>query len=343
MSDTRPAWTRSRRLLIKLAVSLLAIGSLTYAPFALLGLWNRVFGGWRSIFFCYAGSRNFISSYAGGPLVDQFRWRPSPIGVLSQGGARGLVLAAPVTEADFLDPANAEHFARLRRRLKRVAWLVGAERINMAGILPGVLRDDDIIRAPDTRSIVVAAVVDAIDEIIAARFGGIAPPVIVLGGGGYVGAPVTGALRARGLDCHVVDPKQGARRLPDVLTGRPALLLDISRHGVIGGYIPDMWPGLVVLNETFPRPATANTQRMRDGGVDVYHISGVAGAVTPPLPFGYENAVPCCAAHRPPERGEARIVLLAAAAASGDCAPGANPEHAPLSGEPASEAMIDIP
>ena len=152
----------------------------------------------------------------------------------------------------------------------------------------------------------------AVGEMVRERFGGQAPPIILLGGAGHVGRPVGETLWTAGHDVHVVDPRHGRRELPVALRGSPCLLVDVSRRGVIGDYVPQMWPGLVVLNETFPRPASAHVDAMTAAGVDVYHLSGVAGAIFPPLPFGYENAVPCCAAHGVGDRPDVRIVRLAA-------------------------------
>ena len=83
MEDARPAWSRPRRVIVKSVTLAMAVLSRTYLPFVILGLWNRTFGGWQSIFFCYAGSRNFIASYAAPTAATLFRWVPSPIGILS--------------------------------------------------------------------------------------------------------------------------------------------------------------------------------------------------------------------------------------------------------------------
>lgn len=297
MDDDRPAWSYPRRLTVKILTVAMAVFCRTYVPFAALGVWNRVFGGWRSVFFCYAGSRNFITSYAPSSLVAMFRWVPSPIAILFHNGARGLVLAAPVSEEEFLDPANRAQFRSLQLRLRRIAWLVGAREVNLAGILPGVIKQSDVLDAPDTRATVVAAVSAAVAALIGNRFAGKAPSLIVLGGGGYVGRPLTQSLCEDGFNVTVVDPKGGVSALPIKFKNRPCILIDISRAGAIQTYVPDMWPGLIVLNETFPQPPGRVVRAMTARGVDVFHLSGLEGDITPPLPFGYANAIPCCAAH----------------------------------------------
>ncbi|MEM9269407.1 MAG: hypothetical protein AAGA78_10775, partial [Pseudomonadota bacterium] len=155
LDDVSPAWGGLRRVALKSVLVVSAIACCTYIPYLVLGLWNRVFGGWHSVFFCYAGSRNFISSYAPAAAVDLFRWRPSPIGIMRQNGKFGCVLAAPVTEAEFLNPKNKDAFRRLRERLRRIAWCLGVEQVSLAGILPGILRQDDVLNSIDTRAVVV--------------------------------------------------------------------------------------------------------------------------------------------------------------------------------------------
>ncbi|MEM6661750.1 MAG: hypothetical protein AAF666_06190 [Pseudomonadota bacterium] len=313
MDDSRPSWGRARRTAIQIPLVIMAIFSRIYVTYALIGLWNRCFGGWRSIFFCYAGSQNFVSHYAPPGTEALIRWVPSPIGFLDHNGARGLVIAAPVSESDFLDPANERAFRRLRKRIRLIARLMGVKTVNLAGILPGILRDDDILDIPDTRATIAAAVNAAGVKMTECCFDGARPPVILLGGAGYVGAPTAELMWRDGFDVHIVDTRTGKAELPAILRGRRCLLIDISRRGVIADYIPQMWEGMVVLNETFPRPSGRHTLEMSLAGVDVFHLSGLKGSIVPPLPFGYENAVPCCAAHGIDEVPKVRIVRLQSA------------------------------
>ncbi|MEM7268049.1 MAG: hypothetical protein AAF401_02220 [Pseudomonadota bacterium] len=303
--DRAPDHGKLARMALQTCLFLTAVAGMTLAPYVLLGLWNRLFGGWRSVFFCYAGSPNFISTYAPPWMVDPLRWRPSPLGVLSQSGTRGLVLAAPVTEAEFLDPANAEKFATLQRRLWRIARILGVQDVNMAGILPSVLKDEDI-RPRDSRA-VVAAAVDAAARKVAQENFKTPPPIILIGGAGHVGAPTADRLR-EWAEVHVIDPKLGSEVIPQ-LEG-PALVIDIARRGVLTGYLDQLRPGWTVLNETFPQPSRTLVSQLRARGIDVWHLSGLKGRITPPLPFGYADAVPCCAAHEAGDPVEVRVVRL---------------------------------
>jgi hypothetical protein len=303
------------RLAIRLAVLVLAVLSLTRIPFLVIGLWSRVTGrGPRSVFFCYAGSRDFVASYGLGRTAEFFRWQPSPIGVLSQAGDWGLVLASPVTERDFLDPANQASFRRLLDRISRIARLCGARDINLAGILPGVIAGAFPIDARDSRPIVIRALIAAIAELSETRLAGFPPPIILFGGAGRIGRALRQAPEMARATLYVVDPAEGASAsLSDLrhkLGGGPVLLVDLSRKGALAASADQLWPGSVVLNETFPRPSRALVARLAARGVEVWHLSGLAGRVWPELPHGYEDAVPCCAAHEAGPNPKVRLVRL---------------------------------
>jgi hypothetical protein len=293
---------------LKVAIGVSALVSFTGFTYWAIGLWNKRRGTWTSVFFCYPGSRNFVTSYAlpGADLL--VRWRPIPIGVMQQNGEWGLVVAASVTEDDFLDPANAAQFKVLQQRLAQMAERMHVDTINVAGILPGVLKQTGGLAVNDTRATVVRAVVSAVALMRAEHLSPDVNDVIVLGGAGRIGSDVVTALRDQGWVCHVIDVAHGATDFPDHLHGQPTLLLDIARKGAIADYIPNMWPEIVVLNEVFPRPSRKLVRLMEDRGVRVFHLAGVAGKITPPLPHGYEAAIPCCAARPVEGNYDVRII-----------------------------------
>lgn len=296
----------------KLVMGLAALVALSGVLYFVIGLWNRRKGNWTSVFFCYAGSGKFVTSYAFSGIAQFFRWRPTPIGVMHQNGEWGLVLASSMTEEDFLDPANADDFAALQHRLQRTARNMHIETINVAGILPGVLKRTNGIVVNDTRATVVQAVIAAVRRMHSAHQLEDVNDIIVLGGAGRIGTGVVIALRAQGWLCHVVDRAHGAPEFPHHLAGKPTLLLDIARKGAIENYIDHMWPEMTVLNEVFPCPSRRLVKRMEDRGVRVFHLAGVAGKITPPLPHGYQTAIPCCAA-RPIEGDyDVRIIPVGA-------------------------------
>ena len=294
---------------MRLLILVIAVLCLTGVPYRILGFFNRR-GRLSSVFFCYAGSPAFVRSYGLPWIAQWFRWRPSPIGVMRQGDDWGLVMASPVTEADFLNPTNAALFERLQRRLQRVAHLSRATDIMLAGILPGVLKTGSHLAFRDTRETVVAAVVAAVESLRRDAFPEGLHEVIVLGGAGRIGSDIVKTLRETGLTCHVIDPAHGLTDFPNGLRGRHALLLDVARKGAIAEYIPEMWPELVVLNEVFPAPSRRLVAEMQEKGVRVFHLAGVKGRVIPPLPHGYQSAVPCCAARPTVGTPDVQIVAL---------------------------------
>ena len=296
--------------MIKPVVLLCATACLTYVPYVFLGFWNRVFGGWGTVFYCYAGEARFITAYAPPWAIDIFRWRPSPIGVMQQDGIRGVVLASPLTEAEFLNPENAAQFTALQRRIARISRLLGADQIALAGILPGVLKNSPHIPSNDSRDIVVKAVLSATRHL--SENHALDPNIILLGGAGHVGQALRPALEAAGHAVSIVDPAANTREFPSHLKGTPCLLIDVARKGVVEKYLDQLWPGMVMLNETFPSPSRKTISALTAKGIQVWHLSGVAGSVTPPLPYGYEDAVPCCAARMPEGAMDVKLVRLGA-------------------------------
>jgi len=296
---------------LKLAVGLAAVVSFTGLTYWLIGLWNKRRGTWTSVFFCYPGSRSFVTSYSLPGFERIVRWRPTPIGIMRQNGEWGLVVASSVTEDDFLDPANAEQFKLLQRRLSHIAAVMHIRTINVAGILPGVLKQTDGLAVNNTRATVVSAVTSAVAVMRRYHLMPNVSDVIVLGGAGRIGSGVVMALRDQGWTCHVIDVAHGATEFPDHLRGHPVLFLDIARKGAIADYIPKMWPEIVVLNEVFPRPSRTLVKQMEERGVSVFHLAGVAGRITPPLPHGYETAIPCCAARPVVGSYDVRIIPVA--------------------------------
>lgn len=286
-----------KALIYRMIVIILCAPSRVYITYFLLGIYNRLFGTFESVFFCYAGSRAYVQTYIPELLVRSFRWFPLPIAILHQSGKRGLVVASPLSESEFLDPVNVTQFVRLQKRIRFIAWLLRVDQINLAGILPGVIDRHEVLVPRDTREITARAVWGAVKRLIYQQLEGCMVPVVLIGGAGFIGGPIVELLRAKGLTVYVVDPRRGTSEFPAAVVGERCLVVDVSRKGVISNYINEMWPGMLLLNEVFPRPSRKVVQAIEAKGVEYWHLSGLVGSIAPPLPHGYENAVPCCAAH----------------------------------------------
>jgi len=287
-----------------------AIISRTGAAAWLVGRLNRRMGFIRSVFFCYAFDEAAIRSYGPAARVRWIKWTPVPIGVLRQGRYRGLVLAAPISEADIARPENAKDFAGLIGRLKKIARLLDVDVVNLAGRLPGILFRDGERFFADPRPATVSVILRALDRL-SDRYGILSPPpTILLGGAGFIGEALERRLNERGQRCVVIDPKTGGGIIPPDLRGQPALLVDLSPRDTISGYLDQLWPGLIVLKETFPPPTVEIRAALAAKSIDVFHLSGVEGRIVPALPAPYDIAVPCCAVHDMEGSLEPRLVKL---------------------------------
>ena len=297
-ASKRPPFAGIRRNVRRAAVTLLSLISRSWIPFLILGLVNRAVRRVDSVFFCYAGSRRYAEHYCWSQHKDWMQWFPNMIGLFKQGGRWGLVCGSPVTEADFMDPANEKHLVRLIARLERIRKLLGARQLSLAGILPGFLAQRLAEPAPrSTADYTAQMVVRAIQRVRHEYFGEQAHPVLLLGGAGRVGRAVRSLLRQEGIEPRVIDPAAGqTEENPGV---QRLLVVDVSRHNVLEQYVDQLPAGSVVLNEVFPEPRLRVLEALRRRGVQVLHIAGVRATVLPPLPFGYSGAVPCCAIHAP--------------------------------------------
>jgi hypothetical protein len=282
-----------------IVVLILAVTSRTGLPLALCGILNRRFRLVRSVFFCYAGSARYANHYRYSWTSNFLRWHPTPIGMFRQGGAWGLICASPVTEREVTDPTNHANLRGLVSRMSRFRRLLAAEHVSFAGILPTVLKRqqlEPIDGSPfDRTGEVVAA---AVGKVQAQHFGDMAHDVVLLGGSGRVGQQVHAILAASGIDAKIVDPaaRSAGVKLRD-FHERPVLIVDVSRRGALEASLAEMPQNAVILNEVFPEPPEAARQRLKASGVTLYHLAGVAAAVYPSLPLGYGNSVPCCALH----------------------------------------------
>jgi hypothetical protein len=276
-----------------------------------MGVLNRMFPAFASVFFCYAGNVRYATHYSYPSCRRFLLWFPSVIGVFRQGRRWGLICAAPVTEAEFSDPKNARNFDRLFRRLGRIQKLLGVGQLSFAGILPNVLRSRYPQEVNDyDRDRTSEVVRKAVLELRKQHFADRDHSVVLLGGAGRIGQEVHKRLKADGIDSVVIDSALPSS--PALTDFRPIsiILVDVSRHGVIQRYIPELPVGTVVLNEVFPEPSRDVVAQLKNRKIVAYHIAGVKAKVYPSLPLGYKNAVPCCAIHSE-EIGEPVLTRIA--------------------------------
>lgn len=302
--------SKAKPFLLKSGALLLGLLCLTYLPYLIMGLVSRITGRIYSLHLTYPVEPRFIAPYAFQnavmkPVYRMVAWSPSPIGRFRQGAETGLFLGVTADEVTLLTAGNTAKLSHLCRRLRRIQWLTGAKKVSLAGVLPSYIARNQIdtkgLKIDDPRPATRQALLSAIDQTIAAEFTGAQPQIVLFGGAGYVGSDLACALEDRGHTPRIIDkkgPGETAQSCLAELQGRDVLMVDVARRQALDPHIPALWPGVVLLNETYPEPTGASLAALHDQGVIVRHVAGVEGRLQPPLPGGYGGAVPCCAAHR---------------------------------------------
>lgn len=284
------------RHLFKLGVLALALFARAELPYRVIGLVNRRVGFLRSVFFCYAADSRYARHYCYEWSERWLKWFPAPIALFRQGGKWGLAMASPVTEAEFLDWSNSASFRQLLNRINRIAGLLGAAEVNRGGILTG-MRYRRFGTKTSRLPRIVAVVYDAIMRTRERQFGGESVPIVLLGGRGLVGAALHARLTQEGWDVRIVDTADGSATLPVDLKGQRCMLVDVARKGALATYLDELWPGLVILNETYPQPSESMLRSLGQRQIPVYHIVGSPAFIWPMLPHAYHAGLPCCALH----------------------------------------------
>ena len=259
----------------------------------LLGLLNRLFlSPISTLFICYPASQKYADMYCFRFMTPIIKHYPAIVGIFFQGGRLGLVTTISSVESDFTNPDFFSKFGKYKNFISRV---VGTKDINCSGILPTMMKRAALIKESElvNRSSLVSKVVSASESIVRENSNLDAlSPVIILGGKGSVGKQVTTELITVGRSVYVVDKGD---ELPSELRNKPAILLDISRSGVINNYLSEFWNGLVVLNETYPEPPKRVREILQNKNIPLYHIAGVKAFALPKFPHAYAGGVPCCA------------------------------------------------
>jgi hypothetical protein len=95
----------------------------------------------------------------------------------------------------------------------------------------------------------------------------------------------------QGRDTRVVDKDD---TFPVDLAGRRVTVIAVARQGALERHVEKLWPGAIVINETYPQPSKGLLQRLRAKGVVTYHLVGVKAPSLPRFPEAYAGGVPCC-------------------------------------------------
>jgi hypothetical protein len=286
----------SRMTLVRAVAAIAANALFNHdAVFRAVGALNRRFRFLNRVFLAYPVRRPMSIRHSGlARLIERYRWRPAMIGIFRQGGAWGLAFSVTGAEAELIDVKNSLLLKALLARIEGIARLLQADRCALAGVLPSVLASRGIPHGTAEAETAAACVVRAIREVqTLENLTGC--PIVILGSLGFVGSRVME--RLAGDVVYPVDRNsEGPVELPPEVRGNAALLVNLTWADVLEGWVEQMWPGLVVLNEVYPPPSMRCCDLIRMKGVKLYHLTGVAGTAIPPFPGAYAGGIPCCAA-----------------------------------------------
>jgi hypothetical protein len=269
-----------------------------HAFYWLIGKFNQRLGFINSVFVTYPANSDYLNYYCFDSMKETIKWKPTPLGIFRQGKKWGLVIGVPMTEADFTNANHKTSFGKTLKKLDRIKSHLGVNELNMAGILPSHLAKRLGDSSLDINNQTAAQVVyqSIIDLTLVS---GKTYPIILLGGMGSVGTYLQKNFSQSGSqEIYIVDPRCDNTTLPIQLKGKPAILVDIARKGILEQYVDEFWSDLIILNETYPEPSTQFISQLKSRyAMKIFHIGGVKGAMYPQLPYGYKDCVPCCAMH----------------------------------------------
>jgi hypothetical protein len=225
------------------------------------------------------------------------RWRPWPVGVFKQDGKWGVMMVISSLETDFTLSDNHENLQVLTAHTEHVKSMTKASQKTFAGILPGVLYFNRIVRDTIEADVTVEAVLQAEKNVRENLGYSDNTPLIILGGKGFIGRRVVKKMSDR--EVYSIDLDQGEINLslwPENLQGREAILINLTKKHALKSYLALFWKELVLLNETYPEPAKDEIEKLSKIGSPVFHVVGIKAVSMPSFPKAYRGGIPCCAA-----------------------------------------------
>ncbi|MEC9477194.1 MAG: hypothetical protein VX764_09160 [Planctomycetota bacterium] len=258
----------------------------------LLGLVNRIlFRPVRSLFIVYPASQKYVDHYGFKFIQPYLKKIPVICGLYFQGGSPGLIFGISGTEKDF---EQQNFVADLKRNSDLVASWLGITSIKYSGILPSAMQRKGVLEPQELhrRSGLVGQVVSLAEQEVRQQLAmSNDAPVVLLGGRGSVGIQLKKQLLKEGRTVYTVDRQDD---FPQQLRGQEVILIDVARKGALEQIIPELWDGVVLLNETYPAPRKRVIRDLEERGVPVFHIAGVQGFAFPQFPHAYSGGIPCC-------------------------------------------------
>lgn len=264
----------------------------------LIGAMNRLSGRpLRSLFLMYPPAQSkYAEKYGFNWVFKYSHSNPLIVGAYFQNFRIGLILASHVQEDYFRN--NREYLTMIQSKIERIRRLVGAEVVHFSGILPSEMNrvsliDQDYFK--ERCELVAEIVIDAERVVREQERIFEVCPVLLLGGKGNIGSTMKEKFMADGREVYIVDRDED---FPQNLRDKRAILIDVSRKGVLESRMEQLWSNLTILNESYPEPNEDVVKALNNKGINVYHVAGVKAKAFPPFPYAYAGGIPCCAAIR---------------------------------------------
>jgi hypothetical protein len=260
----------------------------------------------------YPASEKYALDYVYLWYAKKIKWNPGLGGIFRQDGKWGLTFGIMATEKEFRDLAYNDQLKQLYDRMERIKNMVSADQKTFAGILPGLMTSRGILNGHPSveRKTTVATVQLAIEQVIKTRGLPDDAPVLVLGGGGFIGTGLSGN-NGNNRFCYVdLADQEKFLRFKESYQGQPVIVLNLTKKGGLTEYVPHFWPGVIFINEVYPEPSKAEVEALKSKGAVCYHIAGIKAKAWPAFPRGYQGGIPCCASFLPEKLGDGAFEVI---------------------------------
>lgn len=277
------------------------------ATFAILGLINKFFlGGRLTTLYCtYPVNVQYLKEITRPVYAPLFKWRPGIVGMFFLKGGGGITVVVCASEEEMEAPENRGRMQQLEEKLKRWTTLLGASQHTHGGRMPSILNRIGITSDSSESTIVATLCMLAVDKICrdyslnSGTNAGISPcPIAVIGANGFIGQHATAMLGKRGHPVISIDGT-GTKNLTDETFnsyhGKPLIILNLSRNGVLAEYVNLVWRGVYVLDDVYPEANVETRAFLKSNGAVYFHIAGIRARSFPNMIGAYKGVMPFCA------------------------------------------------
>lgn len=274
---------------------ILALSTISLSSFFwnIIYLINKLFHNpIKSVFICYPAHSKYTKYFFYDWLSERMKWKFVLIGIHKQNGYWGLNLTTPVDESELISDKNIEKFETMINKMIDIKEKTAIEYINYAGILPSVISKRKLSSFQSaTRNIIAEVVASGIFQTLDHESYDVNDTEIyILGGKGFIGKSIVDFLNNKNIDCNILDIEDYDIINKLKKSRKQKIIVNVSRRGVFEQYSSLLCPKTILLNEVYPEPCLDNCKIK-----SAYHVKGIKAKMYPSLPYGYSNALPCCA------------------------------------------------